>query len=150
MRAAIISTIAAFAIGALAAWSYQGNRYDARISKMERDNAVILAEAHRRAKEDYDALERVKNDAIKEYQSEAAKHKAAADNLRSDVDRLQRNLSRVPGRIEQATRAAVNEFAATNAQLLGACTKEYEWMAGEAQRNAANARLMFNAWPRRE
>lgn len=147
MRAAIISTGAAFALGAALSWSYQGNRYDARISNMERDNAVILAEAHRRAKQDYETLETRKNDAINLAYEEMQKHKANSDAARADVGRLQRKLADVPRRIEQASRAAVDSYAQKATELLGICSSEYQKMGERADEHYINERLMIQAWP---
>jgi hypothetical protein len=136
------------ALACLATWQWTSARYESQIATMQAKASNELAKAHADAKRQYEAMEQAKNEAIEQYMQDVAKHKAAADAARADADRMRRNLDRVPARIADATRAAVDEFAVVASGLLSACTAEYQAMADEAGRNAANARLIFNSWPR--
>lgn len=132
----------------LATWQWTSARYEAKIAAMHAKASHDLAKAHEEAKRQYAEMEQAKNEAITQHLQEIEQHKAAANAARADADRMRRNLDRVPARIADATRAAVDEFAVVASGLLSECTAEYQAMAEEAGRNAANARLMFNAWPR--
>lgn len=136
------------ALACVATWQWTSARYEAKIATMQAKASSELAKAHAEAKRKYAEMERAKNEAIARHLQDAEKHKAAADAARADAYRMRRNLDRVPARIADATRAAVDEFAVVASGLLSECTAEYQAMAEEAGRNAANARLMFNAWPR--
>lgn len=144
--------VGAFAVvvsmACVATWQWTSARYEAKIATMQAQASRDLAKAHEEAKRQYAAMEQAKNEAITQHLQDIEKHKAAADAARADADRMRRNLDRVPDRISDATRSAVNEFAVVASGLLSECTAEYQAMAEEAGRNAANARLMFNAWPR--
>lgn len=136
------------ALACVATWQWTSARYEAKIATMQAQASSDLAKAHADAKRQYAAMETTKDDAIQQYLQDIEKHKAAADAARADADRMRHNLDRVPARIADATRAAVDEFAVVASGLLSACTTEYQAMADEAGRHAANARLMLNAWPR--
>lgn len=144
----IAVSVVVLALSCVATWQWTSARYEAKIATMQAQASRDLAKAHEEAKRQYAAMEKAKDEAIKQHLQETEKHKAAADAARADADRMRRNLDRVPARIADATRAAVDEFATVASGLLSACTAEYQAMAEEAGRNAANARLMFNAWPR--
>lgn len=144
----IAASAGVLALACVATWQWTSARYEAKIAAMQAQASHDLAKAHEEAKRQYAEMERAKNEAIARHLQDAEKHKAAADAARADADRMRRNLDRVPDRIADATRAAVDEFATVASGLLSECTAEYQAMAAEADRNAANARLMFNAWPR--
>lgn len=144
----IAAAAGVLALACVATWQWTSARYEAKIAAMQAKASIDLAKAHEEAKRQYAAMEKAKDEAIAQHIQDAEKHKAAADAARADADRMRRNLDRVPSRIADATRAAVDEFAVVASGLLSACTAEYQAMAEEAERNAANARLMFNAWPR--
>lgn len=144
----IAAAAGVLALACVATWQWTSARYEAKIATMQAQASRDLAKAHEEAKRQYAAMEKTKDAAIARHLQDAEKHKAAADAARADADRMRRNLDRVPARIADATRAAVDEFATVAGGLLSECTAEYQAMAAEADRNAANARLMFNAWPR--
>ena len=135
-------------LACVATWQWTSARYEAKIAAMQAKASSDLAKAHADAKLQYAAMEQAKNEAIAQHLQDIEKHKAAADAARADADRMRRNLDRVPARIADATRSAVDEFAVVASGLLSECTAEYQAMAEAADRNAANARLIFNAWPR--
>lgn len=145
----IAVSVVVLALSCVATWQWTSARYEAKIAAMQAKASHDLAKAHEEAKRQYAAMEKAKDEAITQHIQDAEKHKAAADAARADADRMRRNLDRVPDRIADATRSAVNEFATVAGGLLSECTAEYQAMAEEAGRNAANARLMFNAWPKK-
>ena len=95
----------------------------------------------------YTKMEKTKDEAIKLAQARATALEADAGRASAAADSLRKQLASVPTRIAAATRAAVDEYAATAGELLGACTAEYQRVASQADGHAADARLMSEAWP---
>jgi hypothetical protein len=135
--------------GAFAAgWITQGWRADAAAARVQQEHAQVLASQQAQALERYQQMEKTKDEAIRAAEQRAASNRADADRAAAAVGWLQRDLAGVPARIAAATRAAVDEYAATAGELLGACTAEYQWLAGQADGHATDAGLMREAWPR--
>ncbi|WP_370681029.1 hypothetical protein [Comamonas sp. GB3 AK4-5] len=134
--------------GAFAAgWMAQGWRAGTALAQLEQQHTQVLVAQHAQALVDYQRMEATKNEAINAAQQRAAQNRAAADRAAAAAGSLQRDIASVPDRITAATRAAVNAYAATAGELLGACTAEYQWLAEQADGHAADARLMREAWP---
>ena len=110
-------------------------------------HAQALSQANAEALANYSRMEGEKDDAIKAAEKRATQNAAAADLARTAADGLRRDLASAPARIAAATRAAVDEYAATAGELLGVCTAEYQRVAAAADGHANDARLMLDAWP---
>lgn len=141
--AAALVLAMAFAAG----WVTQGWRAGTALAQLEQQHAQMLAAQHGQALADYQRMEKTKDDAIKAAEQRAAQNRADADRAAAAVDGMRKQLASVPTRIAAATRTAVDEYAATAGELLGACTAEYQWLAGQADGHAADAGLMRAAWP---
>ena len=144
--AAAIALVLAFAAG----WAAQGWRMGAEYAALEMRYATRLAQAHENALTEYARLEKVKNDAVKAAEIEAKKNAAAAAAAAAAraADRLRGDLASVRASIAAAPRPAVDQYAATAGELLGACAAEYQWLAEQADRHLVNERLLIDAWPR--
>ena len=144
----LIAAGVALALAFGAGWAVQGWRMVAEYAALEKRHATRLADAHENALTEYARLEKVKNDAVKAAEIEAEKNAAAAAAAARAADRLRDDLANVRASIAAAPRPAVDQYAATAGELLGACAAEYQWMAEQAGRHLVNERLLIDAWPR--
>ena len=142
--AAGVALVLAFAAG----WAARGWRMGAEYAALEMRYATRLAQAHENALTEYARLEKVKNDAVKAAEIEAEKNAAAAATAARAADRLRDDLAALRSSIAAAPRPAVDQYAATAGELLGACAAEYQWMAEQADRHLVNERLLIDAWPK--
>ena len=125
--------------GFLAAWSWQGNRYEARIATMQDAQAEALANAQERARK----VEQDWAAAMIEVQKDAKESEAAiAGELSSANDELARLREAVDKRTDRATRDTANACRSASAssalllysQLLDSCSARVIELAGEADR----------------
>ena len=135
---------AAFAAG----WWVNAQRAEARISLLKKEHAEQTMRASASALSSYSRMEKTKDEAIKSAQSRAERLQADAGGAAAAADGLRKQLAGMPARIAAASRAAVDEYAATAGELLGACTAEYQWMARQADGHANDARMITESWPR--
>lgn len=142
--ACALALVGAFAAG----WTAQGWRADARLSELQQTHAKEQAAQQSQALADYQRMEQTKNDAIQKARARADALQADAGRATAAADGLRKQLAGVPARISAASRAAVDEYAATAGELLSACTSEYQWMARQADGHANDARMITESWPR--
>lgn len=146
-RAQALVGLAVLLVGFFAGWWVNAQRSEARISLLKKEHAEQTMRASASALASYSRMEKTKDDAIKSAQARAESLQADAGLAAAAADGLRKQLAGVPARITAASRAAVDEYAATAGELLGACTAEYQWMARQADGHANDARLMLDAWP---
>lgn len=146
LNAALASLALVFSFSA--GWWANAQRAEARVSLLQKEQAEQTMRAGAHALESYSRMEKTKDDAIKSAQARAEILQADAGAAIAAAAGLRKQLAGVPDRIAAASRAAVDEYAATAGELLSACTAEYQWMAGQADGNANDARLMQEAWPK--
>ena len=146
LKLAAIGTalVLAFAAG----WAAQGWRMGAEYAALEALHATHLAHAQETALTEYARLEKVKDDAVKAAEIEAEKNAVAAAAAARAADRLRGDVASLRARIAAAPRPAVDQYAATASELLGACAAEYQWMAEQADQHLVNERLLIGAWPK--
>jgi len=138
-----VSAAAAFG----GAWTVQGWRYGERIADMNTAQALQLAQANADALERTKNMQGVKDEAIRQAEDRAKVQAVAAANARADAGRLRDQLTAADKRISTASRAAVDQYAATLGIVFGQCVEEYRGMAESAQGHSDDARLMLEAWP---
>lgn len=131
-----------------AGWWVNNQRSEARISLLKQEHSDQVKRAGAAAFERYSRMEKTKDDAIKSAADRAAKNEADAGHARAAADGLRKQLASMHSRIAAASRAAVDEYAATAGELLGACTAEYQRVAEAADQHFSNERLLIDAWPR--
>lgn len=144
---AIISAVA-LALAFIFGWTANGWRLNSEIARMKADHAAKLYESTEAALARYETMERTKDEAIRNAQIRAGQLQADAARAASAADGLRKQLAAVPERIATASRAAVDEYAATAGELLVACTSEYQWMARKADEHANAERTLMEAWPK--
>lgn len=142
--AAGVALMLAFATG----WAAQGWRMGAEHAALEMRYATRLAQAQEYALKEYERLEKVKDDAIKAAEIEAEKNAAAAATASRAADRLRGDVANLRASIAAATRATVDQYAATASELLAECGRELADVAAKADGHAADVRLMMAAWPK--
>ena len=141
---AIVAGALAFGAG----WQTQEWRHDAQIAGIQAQHATALASANQKALDDTIKMQRAKDEAIKAAEQRAKTQAANAANARADADRLRAQLDGVPARVARATDSAVRDFANVASDVLGACIREYQGVAAEAEQHASNVRLLIGAWPK--
>lgn len=146
-RAKALVLAVLMAIAFAAGWWVNAQRAEVRISLLKKEHAEQTMRAGASALASYSRMEKTKDDAIKSAQERAGRLQADAGAAAAAADGLRKQLAGVPARISAASRAAVDEYAATAGELLSACTAEYQWMARQADGHANDARLMQEAWP---
>ena len=146
IAAAAVAGVLAFGAG----WQVQSWRYGKQIADMKTQQAQQLANARKQALDDLTRMQGAKDAAIEAAEKRAQTNAARAAAARADADSLRAQLAGVPARIATATDAAVREYAAAASAVLGECIGEYQALAGQADQHANDARLMREAWPRKD
>ena len=131
-----------------AGWFVNGWRADAAMSLLKKEHSEQVARNSAASLLTYTRMEKTKDEAIKSAQARAVTLQADAGRATAAVDGLRKQLATAGVRISTASRAAVDEYAATAGELLNSCTAEYRAVAAAADGHAADARLMLEAWPR--
>ena len=144
IAAAAIAGVLAFG----AAWQVQAWRYDAQISSIQAQHARESAKAEAATR----AQEASFNQRLQDAQNVATKRetklRADADAARRTVDGLRGTLYNFRASLPNAAPAAVIARADTAAELLGTCADEYRSVAEAADRHAADALMLREAWPK--
>lgn len=148
MKYVVAGLLAGLAIGVWGTAAVLNARHAAAIATLKREQTEQTLRNSAAALEAYTRMEKTKNEAIKAAEILASKNRADADAASRALVGLRGELSRVPARIESASRTAVNEYAATAGQLLESCADEYRIVAKEADGHAADVRMILAAWPR--
>ena len=141
---AIVAGALAFGAG----WQTQEWRYGKQIADISQKHATELARANQKALDDTIKMQRTKDDAIKAAEQRAAKNAAAADSARRAADSLRSTLYSFRASLPGLTKPAAAVAADTAAELFGACVNEYRSVAESADRHAADAVMLFEAWPK--
>ena len=143
----IYTHIAAAVIAALAAWFFQDNRYTAELAelRLEHANAVIKATSTLRAEQH--AITTKYQGALNAATERETKLRADAYTARRTVDGLRGTLYEFRASLPGASTAALITRADTAAELFGACVNEYRSVAESADRHAADAVMLIEAWP---
>lgn len=140
---AVVAGALAFGAG----WKVQAWRYDAQIADTASQHAIALASANQKALDDTIKMQRTKDDAIKAAEQRAKQNAASAAAARRTVDGLRRTLYDFRASLPNASTAALIARADTAAELFGACVNEYRSVAESADRHAADAVMLIEAWP---
>lgn len=133
--------------GALA-WNVQGWRLGEQIASIQRAHAEasIKAQADARNAEQHFAQQ------LQKAHDESAKRetqlRADAASARRSVDGLRGTIYQFRASLPSASPATVLAGADTAAELLGTCADEYRSVAEAADRHAADAVMLRDAWPR--
>lgn len=143
----VAAGIAGAVLAGLLSWNVQAWRYDAQIEGLKAQHA----EATAKAQSDARATEKALSDKLQEAQNNATKRENKLRNdaaaARRTADGLRGTLYEFRASLPNAAPATVIARADTAAELLGACVSEYRGVAESADRHAADAVMLLDAWP---
>ena len=146
IKTAIVASI--FMIGAASGYIAQAWRYDTQIAGIKTQHATQSA----KAQADTRAAELAFNQKLQDAQNEATKRetklRADAAAARRTADGLRGTLYEFRASLPNAAPATVIARADTATELLGACVSEYRGVAESADRHAADAVMLLDAWPK--
>ena len=140
---ALVAGALAFAGG----WQVQSWRYGEQIADVKTEYAQAAESAAKSALKLTEHYRENADAAVKKAEARMAQNKRDADSLRAELDGLRGDLATVPGRIRNATREAVDQYAAAATVVFDQCTRRYSEMAGLAAGHAADVRTLREAWP---
>lgn len=148
----MIYTHAAAAIGGallagVLSWQVQGWRLGEQIAQKDAAHASAVASANQAALRLTEIYRENADAALRKAEARSAQNKRDADSLRSELDGLRGDLATVPGRIRNATREAVDQYAAAASVVFDQCVRRYSEMAGAAQGHSADVQTLMDAWP---
>lgn len=139
--------IAGAILAGVLAWQVQAWRYDTQIAGIKTQHATQSA----KAQADTRAAELAFNQKLQDAQNEATKRetklRADAAAARRTADGLRGTLYEFRASLPNAAPATVIARADSVAELLGACVSEYRGVAESADRHAADALMLREAWP---
>lgn len=162
MRTLLISAATSAALAFWLAWHIQGNRYTAQIAEIRADQSKAEANAYKRNLDKLADFQQGLTDALQDFQYTNGLNREAQDklqvtlrDLRTVTGRLRGDFAGLPGRIERATQSA-------SAEYITACTAVFERLAegggrlaeagagiaAKAAGHAADARLIYQSWPK--
>lgn len=143
----IITNIVAAAMAATAAWHSNGWRLHAQIAQIKQQHATQLVIAQDQAREAESGMQtrltEARNEATKretQLRADLAASRNALGILQHTANTLRRDVSGYPQR-------AAAHAAATAAELLTDCAATYASLAEKADRHAADALTLRDAWP---
>lgn len=138
--------IAGAILAGVLAWQVQAWRYDAQIEGLKAHHAAESA----KAQADVRAQELAFNQRLQDAQNAATKRetklRADAAAARRTADGLRGTLYEFRASLPNAAPATVIARADSVAELLGACVSEYRGVAESADRHAADALMLREAW----
>lgn len=144
----IAAALAAAAIAAAGTWQVQAWRYDAQIATIKQNNSDAIASSAKSALKLTEHYRENADAAVQKAEARMAQNKRDADGLRDELDGLRGDLATVPGRIRNATREAVDQYASAATVVFDQCTRRYSEMAGAAAGHAVDVEALRDAWPK--
>jgi hypothetical protein len=148
----MLYTHAAAAIGGavlagVLTWNVQGWRLGEQIAQKDAVHASEVASANKAALQLTEIYRENADAALRKAEARSAQNKRDADSLHSELDRMRGDLAAVPDRISNATREAVDQYAATASVVFDQCVRRYSEVAGAAQGHSADVQTLMDAWP---
>jgi len=148
---ALAAAVAGFGAG----WGAQGVRAERTVAQQAAKHADAMrkdAEEDRQAAQEVlrraNLLTEKADEAQRNAEARAAVHKRAADSALRELAGLRTDLASVPGRIQLASREAVNQYAATATAVFEQCTARYQRLAEAADGHASDVQTLTEGWPR--
>lgn len=126
--------------------AYRVNSAQTEIAQMQKDQAVAVSEASRRALSVSNTLQRTKDEAIKAAQTRAAENAAAAGRAKSELARL-RESSAIGAGHASTSDSACTQYAATANTVLNECAGALVELAEKADGHSSDVRTLTGSWP---
>lgn len=114
----------------------------------EYENAVRLNKQVAASAEQTATWQRRKDDALHAKAKRDEANNAAANSARADAEGLRKQLADIRRAVPDITRDAVNDYAATLADVFGECTSRYTELAATTDANASDRQTLIDAWPK--
>ena len=143
IAAAAIAGVLAFG----AAWQVQAWRYGGQITTIKQQHTDAALSSARNALKITEHYRENADAAVRKAEARAAQNKRDADRLRAELDGLRGDIANVPDRIRNASREAVDQYAATATAVFGECAARYSELAVSATGHASDVQTMMDAWP---
>jgi len=132
----------------LSGWMVNGWRYEARIGKINADNAIAVAQAVQEVGKEAQVLQEKKDDALKKATARAQQNATAANAARSELDGLRQQLDKATGALPANTCEAATNYARTLETIFRSCARDLEQLAIKADGHRLDAETLSNAWPK--
>lgn len=137
--------IAALVLGYFAWADHIGDQREATVRAEYTAAALVASEAARTKESAWQTqLTKAQDDATKrqiKLAADAAAARHSADSLRDD-------LRAVRGKLSEAARPALIEYASAGTELLAECSRSYTDLAEKADGHSADALMLLEAWPK--
>lgn len=143
----VAAFLAGLAVAAASTWHVQAWRYDAQIAGIKTAHAQAATLASEEAARNFRAITTKYEGALNDARKREAELRRNVATARTESDGLRDAIYAFRAKLPNATAATVAVAADTAAELLGACVNEYRSVAESADRHAADARTLVEAWP---
>ncbi len=144
----VAAFLAGLSVAAASTWHVQAWRYDAQIAGIKTAHAQAATLASEEAARNFRAITTQYEGALNDSRKREADLRRNVAAARNESDGLRDAIYAFRAKLPNATAATVAVAADTAAELLGACSAEYQDVAAAADGHAADARLMHEAWPK--
>lgn len=143
IAAAMVAGVLAFGAG----WQVQAWRYGEQITTIKQKHTDAALSSARNALKLTEHYRENADAAVRKAEARAAQNKRDADRLRTELDGLRGDLAEVPDRIRNASREAVDQYAAAATTVFEHCARRYSDMAQAAAGHASDVQTLMDAWP---
>lgn len=143
----VAAAIGGAVLAGVLSWQVQGWRLGEQIAQKDAAHASAVASANQAALRLTEIYRENADAALRKAEARSAQNKRDADSLHSELDRLRSDLATVPGRIRNATREAVDQYAAAATVVFEQCTARYAELAKVADGHASDVQTLMDAWP---
>ncbi|OTG86496.1 hypothetical protein B9T31_08390 [Acinetobacter sp. ANC 4558] len=69
------------------------------------------------------------------------------NRAKSAINGMSKQIDKATSRMSTASKETIIEYATTNSDILKECIEQYQYMAEQADKHAADARRLSDAWP---
>ena len=128
IAAALVAGALAFGAG----WQVQGMALRRKIAAIKQQHTDASLSSARNALKLTEHYRENADAAIRKAEARAAQNKRDVDSLRAELDGLRATFADVPDRIRNASREAVDQYAAAATVVFGECAARYSELADSA------------------
>lgn len=146
----VAAAVGGAVLAGVLSWQVQDWRLNVRISDIEKAHAEAVAASAKSALRLTEIYRENADAALRKAEARSAQNKRDADSLHTELDRLRGDLATVPGRIRNATREAVDQYAAAATVVFEQCTARYAELAKVSDGHASDVQTLMDAWPKKD
>jgi len=118
-------------------------KYKTEVAEAQALTEQAKAEARTKEKEWSDKL----LEAEKAHNAKMQEIITDVNNAKSAVDGMSKQLDTATRRMSTASKETIIEYANTNSDILKECIGQYQYVAEQADKHAADAKRLSDAWP---